>query len=148
MRCFPDRLLDTICDEALAGVRAIGCRIAGPTTADPVYRLLNAAWVAFWRDPAGYAGWESKAVDDLFVRVAACVWMVKTRRCGVNRGGRPLGATIPGGRPPALILDTWIVRLFDGLDPTERIVRGVGLDQSFWSRPGTTRRPAVWGGFA
>lgn len=66
VRCFPDRLLDTICDEALASVRAIGCRVAGPTTADPVYRLLNAAWDEFWRDPSGYAVWERKAVDDMF----------------------------------------------------------------------------------
>jgi hypothetical protein len=70
-RCFPDRLIDGICDEALAGVRAIGCRVAGPTTSDPVYRLLNAAWDEFWRDPAGYGAWEQKAVDDLFVEAAA-----------------------------------------------------------------------------
>jgi hypothetical protein len=70
VRCFPDRLLDTICDEALAGVRAIGCRVAGPATADPVYRLLNAAWGEFWRDPPGYVVWEQKAVDDLFKKFA------------------------------------------------------------------------------
>ncbi len=66
VRCCTDRLLDTICDAALAGVR-----VAGPTTADPIHRLLNSAWDEFWRDPAGYTAWERKAVEDMFARVAA-----------------------------------------------------------------------------
>jgi hypothetical protein len=65
-RCFPDALLNDVCQAAWDGVTAIGCRIAGPSTKDEVYALLNRAWEEFWRDPAGYGGWEQSAVRTLF----------------------------------------------------------------------------------
>jgi hypothetical protein len=65
-RCFPDRLLETICGAAWDSVTAMGCRIASRSTSDEVYTLLNRAWEEFWRDPAGYGSWEQDAVTALF----------------------------------------------------------------------------------
>lgn len=65
-RCFPNQLLDDICNAAHDGVVAMGCRIASPSCRDEVYTMLNQAWIEFWRDPAGYGAWEQQAVTALF----------------------------------------------------------------------------------
>lgn len=64
-RCFPNALLDKFCKEAIQGVTAGNCRIAGPTTTDAVFVLLNNAWREFWRAPDLYDAWELEAVEEL-----------------------------------------------------------------------------------
>jgi hypothetical protein len=65
-RCFPNRLLDDICNAAWTGITAMGCRAATPSTNDEVYTLLNGAWDQFWRAPADYGTWEQTAVAAIF----------------------------------------------------------------------------------
>lgn len=64
-RCFPSRILETMADKALVGVKAMNCRIAEPTTSGTVHDTLNQAWTEFWRSPANYAEWERTAVEAL-----------------------------------------------------------------------------------
>jgi hypothetical protein len=64
-RCYPDDLLRKVAAHALAGVRAIGCRLAEPSTADPVHSALNGAWDEFWRSPEAFADWEKAKVAAL-----------------------------------------------------------------------------------
>jgi hypothetical protein len=64
-RCYPDDLLRKVAAHALSGVRAIGCRLAEPATADPVHSALNGAWVEFWRSPETFADWEKAKVAAL-----------------------------------------------------------------------------------
>ena len=64
-RCFPTTLLDKVCQAAIQGVTAGNCRIAGPTTSDAVFVVLNDAWREFWRAPDLYAAWELEAVEGL-----------------------------------------------------------------------------------
>jgi hypothetical protein len=52
-------------EKALAGVKAMNCRIAEPTTSGTVHDTLNRAWKEFWRSPADYAEWEKVAVEAL-----------------------------------------------------------------------------------
>lgn len=61
-RCYPDELLQKVAAHAFEGTLAIGCRLAGPTTSDPVHGLLNQAWEEFWKAPEGYPEWERSAV--------------------------------------------------------------------------------------
>ena len=64
-RCFPNQLIQKIAEEAVAGVKSIGCCVAGPTTGTPVYKYLNEAWTQFWRDPVRYIAWEQQAVKEI-----------------------------------------------------------------------------------
>ena len=64
-RCFPQHILEEFAKNALEGVSAIGCRMAGPVSDCPVYVILNQAWTEFWRDPINYAAWEQEAVKEL-----------------------------------------------------------------------------------
>lgn len=65
-RCFPNQLLEEVCQAACEGVTALGCRTVTPTEYGEVSGLLNRAWEEFWKDPAGYVKWEEKAVAQLF----------------------------------------------------------------------------------
>ncbi|MCI0611811.1 hypothetical protein L0244_02365 [bacterium] len=65
LRCFPEHLLESLVQKAYEGVTALGCRIAAPDTKDPVFTILNQAWMEFWRDPTNYAKWERNAVKQL-----------------------------------------------------------------------------------
>lgn len=64
-RCFPDALLNAVCEAAWEGVNAMGCRVASPATKDAVYTSLNQAWDEFWKNPSGYGTWEQRAVATL-----------------------------------------------------------------------------------
>ena len=64
-RCFPVALLEKVCQAAIQGVTAGNCRVAEPTTSDPIFILLNDAWREFWRAPDSYDAWELKAVEGL-----------------------------------------------------------------------------------
>jgi hypothetical protein len=64
-RCFPDSIIKSMAEKALAGVRGIKCRVAEPVISSPVHDILNQAWGEFWRDPARYASWEKNAVEEL-----------------------------------------------------------------------------------
>jgi hypothetical protein len=64
-RCFPDSLILVIAEEAVAGVKSIGCCVAGPSNGTPLYTLLNDAWAQFWRDPVRYIAWEREAVKKI-----------------------------------------------------------------------------------
>jgi len=66
-RCYPDDLLIRIAEHARAGVEAIGCRLATPTTSDPIHSALNAAWEEFWRSPEEFVDWERKIVEQLML---------------------------------------------------------------------------------
>lgn len=63
--CFPDALIELVTAKAREGIAEMDCRLARPDTDDPVHLLLNQAWKNFWIDPAGYHGWESRAVAEL-----------------------------------------------------------------------------------
>lgn len=65
-RCYPDDLLRKVTDHALSGVRAIGCRLAGPASTDPIHAALNRAWDEFWAAPESFPEWEKAAVNALF----------------------------------------------------------------------------------
>jgi hypothetical protein len=65
LRCFPEHLLESLVQKANEGVAALGCRIAAPDTKDPVFAILNQAWLEFWHDPTNYAKWERNAVKQL-----------------------------------------------------------------------------------
>jgi len=39
-RCFPKRILETVAEEALAGVKGINCRVVDPATDDVVHNIL------------------------------------------------------------------------------------------------------------
>jgi hypothetical protein len=65
-RCYPDELLRKVAAHALSGVRAIGCRLASPASADPIHAALNRAWDEFWKAPESYPEWEKTAVNALF----------------------------------------------------------------------------------
>jgi hypothetical protein len=64
-RCYPDELLKKISAHAHRGVGAIGCRLANPTTADPVHTAFTRAWSEFWIAPEGYSDWEKREVSAL-----------------------------------------------------------------------------------
>jgi hypothetical protein len=64
-RCYPQALLERCVERGLQGVRNIGCRVAGPGTADRVHTLLNEAWRRLWCDAAAYVQWERSAVESL-----------------------------------------------------------------------------------
>jgi hypothetical protein len=64
-RCFPNRILETMAEKALAGVKSMNCRIAELATIGTVHSTLNQAWIEFWRSPADYAEWEKTAVETL-----------------------------------------------------------------------------------
>lgn len=64
-RCFPDALIRQISEVAVMGVKSIGCCVANPNNGTPVYKLLNEAWIEFWRDPNGYITWEQEEVKKL-----------------------------------------------------------------------------------
>ena len=64
-RCYPDGLLARVADYARNGVEKIGCRLASPTTADPIHSELNRAWDRFWADPSRFVNWEKDAVARL-----------------------------------------------------------------------------------
>jgi hypothetical protein len=63
--CYPDDLVVWVPERAWAGVAAVGCSLADPTTAEPIHVELNGAWDRFWGDPSGFAGWEKGAVARL-----------------------------------------------------------------------------------
>ena len=65
-RCYPDDLLDKICDYALEGITDMKCRIASPQTGDKIHTLLNQAWNKFWSNPIKYVEWEERAVEQLW----------------------------------------------------------------------------------
>jgi len=73
-RCYPDALLETCVDEALAATREIGCSLATPGSTGPVRLTLNEAWHAMWRDPGGYLAWERDAVDRLHGTLQKSAW--------------------------------------------------------------------------
>jgi hypothetical protein len=64
-RCFPKRILESVAEKALIGVRGMNCRIAEPSTTGKVHDTLNRAWKEFWRDPDAYVDWEKAAVETL-----------------------------------------------------------------------------------
>lgn len=64
-RCFPASLLEGLTKKALDGIKMMGGRIADPTTNDPVYNIINQAWIQFWKAPMEYANWERSAVSEL-----------------------------------------------------------------------------------
>jgi hypothetical protein len=64
-RCFPTHIPKLLSEKALKGVEAMGCRIASPTTNDPVHTALNQAWHEFWQAPVRYAAKERKLIEDL-----------------------------------------------------------------------------------
>jgi len=64
-RCFPDDLLRKVTRHARCGVEAVGCRLATPTTSDPIHMALNAAWSQFWSNPDGFVEWERESVARL-----------------------------------------------------------------------------------
>lgn len=70
-RCFPDAIIQKIAEEAVAGVKSIGCCVAEPNNRSPIYDLLNEAWFEFWRDPLKYIAWEQdkvKKIRDLAIK--------------------------------------------------------------------------------
>ncbi len=64
-RCFPNDLLRRVSQHARSGVEAVGCRLATPTTSDPIHTALNAAWSQFWSNPEGFVEWERESVARL-----------------------------------------------------------------------------------
>jgi hypothetical protein len=64
-RCFPKRILESVAEKALIGIRGMNCRVAEPSTVGKVHDTLNTAWKEFWRDPHGYVDWEKAAVETL-----------------------------------------------------------------------------------
>lgn len=68
-RCYPRQLMRVIAVKALAGSRAIGVRVAEPSTRGIVHETLNLAWSTFWKNPNDFASWEHKAAEDLLQTV-------------------------------------------------------------------------------
>ncbi len=64
-QCYTDVLLKQLVTDAHAGIAKVGVSIATPAGMKATVSLLNDAWTQFWRDPAGYAGWESAAIATL-----------------------------------------------------------------------------------
>jgi len=64
-RCFPSSLLEGIETSAYEGMCSLGCELAAPNMQGPGRRLLNDAWVTFWRGPSTYIEWERSAVTRL-----------------------------------------------------------------------------------
>jgi len=64
-QCYADGLLKGIVTVAHDGIAKIGVNIAAPSSMKTTVSLLNDAWVRFWREPVGYAEWESSAIDAL-----------------------------------------------------------------------------------
>lgn len=64
-RCYPDHIIEALVERALAGTQAIGCTIAEPDATGTMYKILNGAWVQFWKNPQNYSVWEHKVVDSL-----------------------------------------------------------------------------------
>jgi hypothetical protein len=64
-RCFRKRILESVAEKALVGVRGMNCRVAGHSTTGKVHDTLNLAWKEFWRDPEAYVDWEKAAVETL-----------------------------------------------------------------------------------
>jgi hypothetical protein len=70
-RCFPKRILKLLSEKALAGVEALGCRIASDETNDLVHNALNQAWIEFWHAPREYVVKERKLVEALRKQLSA-----------------------------------------------------------------------------
>ncbi len=64
-RCYPADLLRDLVEASLNGVQGTGIKIVSPTTDEPIYNILNQAWVQFWENPSAYASWERLAVINL-----------------------------------------------------------------------------------
>jgi len=64
-QCYADGLLKRIVTVANDGIAKIGVNIAAPSSMKTTVSLLNDAWARFWREPAGYAEWESSAIAAL-----------------------------------------------------------------------------------
>jgi hypothetical protein len=66
MHCYPSELITFVVDKAAKGVADMECRLARPSTSDPIHLMLNQAWQHFWAEPGNYHKWEANAVEDLF----------------------------------------------------------------------------------
>lgn len=64
-RCFPKSTLLAVAEQALRGVRALGCDIAQPGAPRPIAAILNEAWLQFWTHPDDYVAWETSAAERL-----------------------------------------------------------------------------------
>lgn len=63
-RCYPEKIIQRIAELVYEGVTSIRCRIATPTTDDPVHLMLNKAWEEFWHNPEGYVEWERQTIEN------------------------------------------------------------------------------------
>jgi hypothetical protein len=64
-RCFPKQITALLIEKAMAGTKAMNCRIASPQTNDPVHKMLNDAWQLFWKNPIEFSSEEKHLVDTL-----------------------------------------------------------------------------------
>lgn len=64
--CFPPAILRWLAEIALTAYQKMGCRCVSPQSQGRVAGLLGEAWRQFWRDQAGYPGWENGAANALF----------------------------------------------------------------------------------
>ncbi|MBE7157697.1 MAG: hypothetical protein INR62_04560 [Rhodospirillales bacterium] len=71
-RCFPDHLLESIAEEALAGYQASGCLLATQCRPPMIQTKFSEAWERFWNAPMAYATWEAEAVQELRASCASC----------------------------------------------------------------------------
>jgi hypothetical protein len=65
IRNAAEGLLEGIVTVAHDAIAKTGVKIAAPASMETTVSLLNDAWARFWRDPAGYAEWESSAIEAL-----------------------------------------------------------------------------------
>jgi hypothetical protein len=65
--CFPAPLLATIAGATRRGIAGMKCRLAEPSTSDPVHLCLSDAWREFRRDPSGYPQWEETCVRERLI---------------------------------------------------------------------------------
>ncbi|MFN3852220.1 MAG: hypothetical protein ACK4NY_22485 [Spirosomataceae bacterium] len=62
----PDFFLEDIAVRALQGTKNIGCKIVTPTDNDGIMKkMLNDAWVVFWKDMSSFQEWEEQEVKKL-----------------------------------------------------------------------------------
>lgn len=69
--CYPNKIIEFLAESSLSGTRDIGCHIAMPASDGFMFRLLNIAWIQFWKEPQAYSTWEQQTIDSLRSKVPA-----------------------------------------------------------------------------
>lgn len=77
LQCYPRKILGQIEEVAYLAIVKMKIRVAGPDTDSYVHKVLNEAWVTFWKDQDSYVEWESAEVEKLYGHCLSSAGLVR-----------------------------------------------------------------------